>query len=280
MTSPAINARVTPRDYLPRSLKGWALLILNWRFGLCAFLSLALLSWLLARSTPSWYAPLDPQDIAVLDNADRAQHKLLTGLNNTLQAVPLGEQRWTITQDEINSMIAARLATSDLNPDGSTTSDAAFSNPVVVFTPGKITLAVRAKKAPGNHPNGGVVSVTLSVRNTQFSTGDPAAQITLDSAWIGNLPIPKSLVENNARSYAPKVLALIQQSLAYKIGGKDAANMMPQIHDATALFLEGSPFPMSFSFNRRKIVVKAVKIEDGSLTLIFIPPTTAAVRPR
>jgi len=58
----------------------------------------ATICWMLARMTPSWYMPLDPADDNVMRLAGRAQNLLYFELRNAAERVPLGAQRWTITQ--------------------------------------------------------------------------------------------------------------------------------------------------------------------------------------
>ena len=103
----------------PRSLLG-RLRLASWRGRFEWLLSVlfvaVLVCWLLARMTPSWYLPLDPTLNSVMDTAQEAQRVLLFESRNTVERVPLGEQRWTITQDEINSLLA--MSTAAAQPAG------------------------------------------------------------------------------------------------------------------------------------------------------------------
>src|SRR5437016_2717995 len=89
--------------FWPRTLRGWLAASLT-----ALFLVLSI-SWALSRATPPWYQPLDPSADTVIDDADRTQ-RLLLDLHNVVERVPLGEQTWTITQDQVNSLLAIRFA--------------------------------------------------------------------------------------------------------------------------------------------------------------------------
>ena len=182
----------------PRTWRGWLLAAF-------AVVSLILLAtWILSRTTPPWYRPLPPDEDWVIDNYDHAQ-KTMLDLHNVTERVPLGEQTWSITQDEINSLLAIQFAP-PLNPDGTRTPPAnppVVSAPFVLFTPGEVTFCARTTRLASGNPNGGVVSATFSVSIVSGADGKPSGLVRLKSVWAGNLPIPKSAVEPRIRACCP-----------------------------------------------------------------------------
>jgi hypothetical protein len=191
---------------------------LAWKhwLGIAAALLLILLitSWFLMRATPSWYTPMDPTSLATIDLATRAQeNKLHHGveLHNALENVMNGEQPWTLDQDEINALIA--INSRDNLP---------VTSPMVIFTPGKITLAARSKKIPSSDPAGGVGSIVFTVKTfpAADSSSKPRIQIRVNSAWLGRLPVPKSLVESRIPSLTPMVVKAVQREIALHQGSK------------------------------------------------------------
>jgi hypothetical protein len=279
MTSPLQDYPTTRRRrsrlgrVLPRTFGGWALLLLG------LLLLAGLTAYLLARSTPAWYVLLDPTDQQVIDQAERAQRKLYLDLNNTLQAVPLGKHEWTITQDEINSLIAVHFADANAATTGGA-APPAVSGPIVVFTPGKITLAARTPKAPGGTPNGGVVSVVFSVRSTQAVDGSPAGVIHIDGLWVGNLPVPRSFAQDRVQATLPQLIPAIERALSLRLGARRSDTVKHDVEDTSRLIAAGEPFPLEFKFDRRMVVIKEIRVDDGSLTITFVPPTRAAAQSR
>ncbi len=75
------------------------------------------------------------------------------------------------------------------------TPPALASQPMIVFSPGKVTIAVRTTKVPSSNPAGGVISVVFVVQTSTASDGSPVGLIKITGAYVGDLPIPKWLVE-------------------------------------------------------------------------------------
>jgi hypothetical protein len=231
-------------------------------------------TFLLARHTPSWYVPLDPTSDHVLDEADVAQNKVALELHNAVQRVPLGYQKWTITQDEINSLLAIRFSTAA--PDKS----ASFpvSGPLVIFSGGKVRLAVRTTKIPSGNAAGGVASIVFGVTTTTNAGGEPIGLIKIEGVYAGSLPIPKWLVEERMRRAVPTLAAVAHQTITYQLGVRDSASMMPQIETAIRAVAMGEPFPLKFVADHRDVLVKVIQVDDGVLTVIFGPPATLVPR--
>ena len=59
---------------------------------------------LLARMTPNWYQPLDPKSNQVIDEGDTEE--ILSTLYNKWEAIPLGDQTWSITQYKVDAALA------------------------------------------------------------------------------------------------------------------------------------------------------------------------------
>ncbi len=142
----------------------------------------------------------------------------------------------------------------------------------MVFSPGKVTVAVRTPKAPGTDPAGGVVSVVFVVQTTIAADGSPIGLIKIDGAYVGDLPIPKWIVEKRMRAVVPTLAAVVQQTLTYQLGLHDSASLMPQVTAAIRAVSEGAPFPLSFVSDHRQVLVKEIRVDEGLLTVIFGPP--------
>ena len=103
--------------------------------------------------------------------------------------------------------------------------------------------------------------------------------IHIDSAAIGNLPIPKSIVENKLKDLTPTIVALAKETITYQLGVRDSAAIMPQVEAAIRAISEGQPFPLRFRYDRRDIVIREVRVEDGVLIILFAPPILPASPP-
>jgi len=219
-----------------------------------AFALLALLTfiaWTLMRMTPSWYVPLDPTSQHVIDLMERAQNsldlRLGAKLHNAIESVPLDEQSWSISQDEVNALIASRRV-----GDGAA--------PLVIFTPGKITFAARSKRIPSSHPDGGVGSIVITI--------SPNNAIKLHRARLGRLPIPKFLVERRLTALAPEIIVAVQQQILLQVG---SAPNTQDIEPIITNILRGNPLP---PIDANRIIIKAIRIDDGLFTIIFAPSPT------
>src|SRR5206468_2109759 len=94
----------------------------------------------------------------------------------------------------------------------------------------------------------------------------------------GCMPVPKSLVESRIPSLTPTAVAAARRELALQFGSHSKA--IPEAETAIRAILQGDRFPVHFVYDRRPVVVKEVRVEEGSLTVVFAPPTSTAVRPR
>jgi len=270
----------------PRTRRDWLLSLSATAIVLLVF------AWMLSRMTPSWYRPLDPTDVRVIDAADNAQKRALE-LHNVIGRVPLGEQRWAISQDEVNSFMAIRFAP-PLNPDGSRTGDSAavplptspgktppvVSGPVVAFTPGKVTVSAHTTRIPGPDPAGGVGSLVFTVGIVNASDGKPMGLVKLTGVWIGRLPVPKSVVQSRLHAMVPSIAAAAQQAIQLNLNIRDASNINPYIEEIIRSVGEGRPFPLEYTVEKKRIVIKELRVDQGLFTVVLAPPTPAAVMPR
>jgi hypothetical protein len=278
--------RTPPRRrmrFWPRTWRGWLATL--------AVVVVALLAtgWILARMTPSWYAQalLDPNDIDVMDNAERAQKLLYFELHNAIERVPVSEQTWTITQDEINSFLAVQFAqlqparpSREISTQSSATRQALVSDPLVVFTPGKVTISARSPRLPGSDSRGGVGSVVFSVGIVNAPDGQPMGIVKLTSVWIGNLPVPRSLVEGRIKTVAPSIVAAVEEAVRLRMNTSDASKMVPYVDEIVSDVTQARPFPLKQAMGSKRFVIKDLRVDQGQLTVVLAPLTPAAVSPR
>jgi len=243
---------------LPRTLRQWLLSIF-----VVLLLVVVVVAWLLMRVTPSWYVPLDPTSQRVIDLMERAQNnldiRLGANLHNALGKVPLGEQSWSISQDEVNALLALHREMGGELP---------ISNPLVRFTPGKITLAARHKDIPSGHSEGGVCSVVFTVLHTPAKSPSepPVNVVKIHRAWLGRLPIPKSIVERWLASITPEIVAAVEQQIQLQAG---ASSQIKGVESLITDLLSGQPLP---AIEQHRIIIKAIHVEDGMLTIVFVSP--------
>jgi len=240
----------------------WILIVL------ALLIVLAVVGWVLVRMTPSWYVPLDPTSQRVIDLMEQAQNsldiRLSARLHNAMESVPLGEQSWSISQDEVNALIASR---SEGWKGGGVT------GPLVVFTPGKITLAARSKHIPSGNSDGGVGSVVISVLHTPAETPFDLSSnaIKIHGAWLGCLPVPKSIVESRLAAMAPEIIAAVQLQMRLQVG---SSQQLKNIEPVLTGIFRGEPLP---PIDPRRVVIKEIRVDDGVLTIVFTRPVKPLV---
>jgi hypothetical protein len=237
-----------------------------------------LVCWILARLTPAWYLPLDPADDGVQRTAGEAENHLRFDLHTALERLPLGEQRWTITEDEVNALLAVKT----------NLTQGPITDPCVTFTRGQITISARAKKLPGGDPNGGIGSVRFSV-GVVGNGSDPGGQglVKVTGVWAGDLPLPKSIVENALRAQVPAIVDAVRQSLQMQFNPRDIDKAAPIYENIIRSIANGQPFPLRYKWDSREFVVRDLLVEKGSLTIVMAqikpaptpPPPATATRP-
>jgi hypothetical protein len=256
----------------------------EWLLGM--LLVAVLVCWYLSRMTPSWYAPLSATDDNVMRLASRAQNLLYFELRNTAERVPLGEQRWTITQDEANSFLAVNTAPPTAGSGGDMTRPAAdpsktlVSDPFVIFSPGQVTVCARISKLPGGDPQGGVGSLTFSVGVVVGPDGQPMGQIKLLKVWAGNMPVPRSLLDPWLAQQASGMTQAVQRMAQLQFGVRDVAKTEPILQQIVHGIGEGRPFPLQYKVDNKEFLIKELRVDDGALTVVLAPLKPAAVSPR
>jgi hypothetical protein len=259
----------------------------TWR-GRCAWLGGMLVvgvfvCWVLARMTPAWYLPLDPANDEVIRTAGQAQNRLYFDLRTAMERVPLGEQRWTITQDEINSFLAVNTpglsSTNGTHPSADPARNP-ISDPYVVFTKGQVSVCARITKLPSPDPQGGVASLTFAVGIVAGPDGKPRGQVKLAGAWAGKLPIPRGMLEDRLRALVPTIAEAARQTAQVQFGMRDMDRNGPIIEQFVRGVGAGLPFPLQFKMDNREFVVKELRVDDGSFTIVLAPTKPVAVAPR
>ncbi len=227
---------------LPKSLRGWIKL-----FSVAAMLLIGF-AVLLLYSTPHWYVPLDPNDQRVIDTAERAQNVLLD-LHNKLEQLPLGQRQWSITQDEVNCFLSVHNA--EITGGGGHAGQ--IADPVVLFSPGQVTIAARVAGLPGRNASGGVMTVVVGIAAIPGAgTEETSVQITLQRATIGSLPVPASML----RDYIPQLSSLASAALAKSVDAATVDQLM-----------RGQAAPVPFMYRKHLVHIKDIQVAEGRLTL-------------
>ena len=163
LTLPPTSPPATPRISLWRRKRTWLLyapLTL-----LAITLLFALLCWHLALTDPDWYHPMTIDDPGFQQLVD--DPRLVTDAHNAVERVPLGDQSFTVQQDQLNATITATLS---LEAAGHIARDA---SPVIYFSPGRITLSARVNRLPSATAAAGVITAQYTVQMVDPAPGDP-----------------------------------------------------------------------------------------------------------
>jgi hypothetical protein len=220
--------------------------------------------WTLVRMTPGTYRPLDPTDNMVIDLSARAQNLIRYELHTKVERVPLGEQTWTITQDEVNSYLAVlpQLA------------DERVSDPFVAFGPGTVTVSARIRDLPGATKQGGVATLVFAV-TVEEHFGRKMGQVKLVGARAGRLPVPVSWVEARIRGAMPQIVQAVEKMIQVQLNTKDVSAVEDALQRAGA----GQPFPLEYRINKKDVVVKEIKLEEGRFTVVLGPAPRSSTIP-
>ncbi len=206
---------------------------------------------LLTAMTPSWYAPLHAGRRRVLNLADSAERVLLQ-LRNEIDNPARKTITWTISQAQINSLLAVRYSA-----PASAQSTAVFVGPFVRLTHGRITLAIRDMHLPFHS----VASLTIGIRSIPpVPSGAPEAHISLEAVHIGWVPIPRSKVLGVLHQRLKEVAPLITQTLARYAGSRYAAAETPQILQYIQHAMHGKPFPLTLRAGGRTLQLEHITI--------------------
>jgi hypothetical protein len=263
--SPPISGTGSRRRSLPARLG-----LATWRGRLAWLGALVVLvvvvCWMLARMTPAWYLPLDPADDIVQRVAGDAQNRAYTDLHNAVQRLPLGEQSWSISQDEVNALLAVK---GDLGHGP--------ADPFVRFAPGQITLSARVRQLPGADPRGGVGALTFSVGITREAGREPMGLVRLTRVQAGNLPLPRSVVEKSLQQQIPQMIAAVQQAVEMQFGSRPAVKARSLIEEIVRTIGSGQPFPLQYTWENRDFVIRELHVDEGRFTIVLAPVKPASV---
>ncbi len=286
-TGPRGGAPNGPASPTParRSRLKWLLWILLG--GSAGILIILIVAYLLLDNRPSWYQPLRLTQPGVMHLADQAQHRLLN-LRNEAQNPRSGVITWTITQGQVNALLATAFQhTGARTPGAQPRVKRAVRDPFVRFTNGHVTVAASSPQAPGS----GVFSITISVQtlarnNVSPGTAAPGAQpigrIAINSFRLGTLPLPTSFLTNRLQAFLPSLAPSIHRMVDNYAGPQYANSATPQILSVLASALRGKPFPMAFQFNRRRMVIRRMSVQGrhknrsgvttpAAFTVVFSP---------
>ncbi len=225
---------------------------LSW-LGIALLVSLLLGSVvaLLTAVTPSWYAPLHAGRRRVLNLADTAERVLLQ-LRNQIGNPARQTITWSITQAQINSLLAVRYSTPP-----SARSKVAFVGPFVRLTRGRITLAIRDMHLPFHS----VASVTVAMSSIPVSkNGVAEAHVELEAVHVGLIPIPRAKVLGVLHRRLKEIGPLITQTLARYAGSRYAAAETPRILKYIQHAMYGKPFPLTLQAGGRTLQLVHIAI--------------------
>lgn len=252
-----------------------------WLFGMLVFA--LLVSWMLIRATPAWYRPLDPDDQGVQDAALRGQTLLYFNLRNATERVPLGEQRWSISQDELNGFLAVNYSPPLTTVGTRATMDPArnpVSDPFVVFGNGEITVGARITKIPSGNQQGGVGSVRFSMAVTPGPDGEPQGVVKMQRVYAGLLPVPQFVVASRLQALLPVILQASVHVAEVQMGAHASDKTETAVEAIARGVVEGTPFPLHFKLDKKEFIVKDIVVEPGRFTLLLAPVKPAVVQSR
>ncbi len=178
-------------------------------------------AWTLARMVPPWYQPLDKNDQGVMDTAGEAERLLQFDLREAVERVPLGEQTWTITQDQINSYLAIDMARAIDGSSSRSGKPAQFSEPFVIFSPGEVRVSVRTTAIPGAGAGGEIVTAAFGVGIAPGTDGKRVGRVKLTGVWIGRLRVPAWMVAGKIAALAPAIVGMTQEGIALVMGTRE-----------------------------------------------------------
>jgi hypothetical protein len=207
---------------------------------------------------PGWYRPIHTMNDAVYNQADHAQASLMA-LRNQLRNPHAGKITWTITQREVNSLLAVAYGvpakTKSVHHPGG------FTDPFVRFTDNQITFAARDRGVPGN----AVASVGVRIELSRNGHSIPQAHITIDSLKIGNFPLPPSLLTSRLKTVLPRLSPVVRKIIDVYAGPRYANVAAPQIVHSVAAIFSGKSFPTELRLNHRRLVVDQLIIHGAEL---------------
>jgi hypothetical protein len=143
---------------------------------------------------------------------------------------------------------------------------------MVRFSPGQVTVSARTIRLPSPNKAGGVASLVFDVKIVPGPDGKPMGYVQLSSVWAGCLPLPKSAVESRLQSLVPAITAGIQQALQAQFNVRESAQWSGIAQDIVRKASAGQPFGLEYRVDRRQLVIKELRVDEGRFTVVIAPP--------
>ena len=249
---PRKGSAFSSRRYRPKSSTSWILAVLILIGLICAAVAALMIL------PPYWYRPIHTMNDAVYNQADHAQASLMA-LRNKLRKPNAGTITWTITQRDINSLLAVAYGVEKKSKTPHNPGD--LTDPFVRFTDNQITFAARDSRIPGRP----VASAGVNVILTSGSGSPPKAHITINSLHVGDLPLPPSLLTDRLKTFLPRLAPVVEKIIDVYAGPRYARLATPQIVQSVAAIFSGKPFPTELRLNNRKLVIDKLVIRGPSV---------------
>ena len=259
--SPPLSNPAAPQKRKPfwRSWRAYFLLVVVL---LVIFLSIAAF---LATRTPDWYHPMDAHNPEVAMTGDHFQKYDWISDRTQLERAAFGHDETIVLKEEV---LNAFLAVTFLPYENS---DKAVSGPVVVFTPGHITIAGRVKGIPGI--GSGVLSLSFhcEVSPPPTPTADPSTQfrLVLDTASIGALRLPCWLVRQRLTKalgdMGPTADAIIHSVRRKQDAPSQAGELRELFQHIAREEVVSLPYEYHSDAGMRPVFLHAIDLEDRQL---------------
>lgn len=237
---------------------------------------LLVVAWFMARATPAWYRPLDAFDVAVQDAAEHVRLNTSSKFNQAISPRFAGDQTLVISDYDIDAFLAVSFRPNLNNgietptPVPGSPASLPVYDPFVQFSEGKVTLGIRSPRLPSNDARGGVLTISLAVN----TTAEDAVSVRVEGVWVGNLRVPKFLVEDRLRAMTPSLVHAVRQAMRIENGANSDSE--DRVRTMVESFIRGEPVVIAGNYQHQHFTVKSVHAEDGKLTIIFAkPPATA-----
>ncbi len=251
MEAPEISPPTKKRRLLPRTWRGWSAL------AGALILAMCLGAAGLYCATPPWYEPLDGTQVWVMDTGDIGQ-KLLTRLSGISLRGQQADERWEITQDQMNAAYSIFPSKPAMG---------SFSDPVFTFTPGKITISARTKKLCNTNSNGEVVSARFLLhRRDRPQRRAPWAKSNSPAPGRASYPPPGWLVGSQMKAILP-LIARVRPPASQTEPGRRAGDILTYFSDMAQATIEDRPFSLELD-GINHVVIKEIHVEQGRFSML------------